>query len=110
MHLLANILMKLNIMDLINMSKVSRIWKKILENSKGAVQLYSKTMQTVIESSKLSLHATTRGYVVDFCSKVIDLGTSQKRCSSQVLQSAWSERFYLQPARQVCGGGKDTEE
>lgn len=64
MHLLANILMKLSGMDLINLSKVSRIWKKIRENNKGAVQLYSKTMQRVIESSKLSLHAATRGYVV----------------------------------------------
>lgn len=64
MHLLANILMKLSGMDLINLSKVSRIWKKILENNKGAVHLYSKTMQSLIESSKLSLHAATRGYVV----------------------------------------------
>lgn len=63
-HLLANILTKLSGMDLVNLSKVSRIWKKILENNKGAFQLYSKTMQRVIESSKLSLHATTRGYVV----------------------------------------------
>ncbi|XP_028620196.1 F-box only protein 5 isoform X1 [Grammomys surdaster] len=63
-HLLANILAKLNGMDLINLSKVSRIWKKILENDKGAFQLYSKAMQRVIESSKLSLHALTRGYVV----------------------------------------------
>lgn len=45
-HLLANILTKLSGMDLVNLSKVSRIWKKILENNKGAVQLYSKTMQS----------------------------------------------------------------
>lgn len=64
MHLLANILTKLSGMDLINLSKVSRMWKKILENDKGAFQLYSKAMQRVLESSKLSLHATTRGYVV----------------------------------------------
>ncbi|XP_021019629.1 F-box only protein 5 [Mus caroli] len=64
MHLLANILTKLSGMDLINLSKVSRIWKKILETNEGAFQLYSKTMQRVIESSKLSLQATTRGYVV----------------------------------------------
>ncbi|XP_031209491.1 F-box only protein 5 isoform X2 [Mastomys coucha] len=63
-HLLANILTKLSGMDLISLSKVSRIWKKILENDKGAFQLYSKAMRRVIESSKLSLHATTRGYVV----------------------------------------------
>lgn len=45
-HLLANVVMKLRGTDLINLSKVSRIWKKILENNKGAVQLYSKTMQS----------------------------------------------------------------
>lgn len=64
MHLLANIFMKLSGMDLINLSKVSRIWKKILESDKGAFQQYSKAMQRVIESNKLSLHASTRGYVV----------------------------------------------
>ncbi|XP_051020429.1 F-box only protein 5 [Acomys russatus] len=63
-HLLANILTKLSDMDLINLSKVSRIWKKILENDKGAFQLYSKAMQRVLENSKLSLHTTTRGFVV----------------------------------------------
>nr|XP_021517628.1 F-box only protein 5 [Meriones unguiculatus] len=63
-HLLANILTKLSDMDLINLSKVSRIWKKILENDKGAFQLYSKAIQKVLESSKLSLHTSTRGYVV----------------------------------------------
>ncbi|XP_076782858.1 F-box only protein 5 isoform X2 [Arvicanthis niloticus] len=64
MHLLANILTRLSGMDLINLSKVSRIWKKILENDKGAFQLYSKAMQRIIDSSKLSLHASTRGYVM----------------------------------------------
>ncbi|XP_006978143.1 F-box only protein 5 [Peromyscus maniculatus bairdii] len=63
-HLLANILTKLSGMDLINLSKVSRLWKKIVETDKGASQLYSKAMQRVLENSKLSLHASTRGYVV----------------------------------------------
>ncbi|XP_041536177.1 F-box only protein 5 [Microtus oregoni] len=63
-HLLANILTKLSGMDLINLSKVSRIWKKIVENDKGASQLYSRAMQRVLETNKLSLHTSTRGYVV----------------------------------------------
>ncbi|CAH7312065.1 F-box only protein 5 [Phodopus roborovskii] len=63
-HLLDNILTKLSDMDLINLSKVSRIWKKILESDKRAFQLYSKAMQRILENSKLSLHASTRGYVV----------------------------------------------
>ncbi|KAL1770166.1 F-box only protein 5 [Sigmodon hispidus] len=63
-HLVANILTKLSDVDLINLSNVSRIWKKIVENDKRASQLYSKAMQRVLESSKLSLHASTRGYVV----------------------------------------------
>ncbi|CAO2628597.1 F-box only protein 5 [Lemmus lemmus] len=64
-HLLANILTKLSGMDLINLSKVSRIWKKIVESDKGASQLYSRAMQRVLqETSKLSLHTSTRGYVV----------------------------------------------
>ncbi|KAL6048940.1 hypothetical protein STEG23_028064 [Scotinomys teguina] len=63
-HLLANILTKLSGVDLINLSKVSRLWKKIVENDKGASQLYSKAMQRVRENSKLSLHASTRGYVM----------------------------------------------
>ncbi|XP_038196007.1 F-box only protein 5 [Arvicola amphibius] len=63
-HLLANILTKLSGMDLINLSKVSRIWKKIVENDKGAFQLYSRAMQRVLEANKLSLHTSTRGYVV----------------------------------------------
>lgn len=62
MHLLANILTKLSGMDLINLSKVSRIWK-ILESGKGVLQQYSKVTR-VTESSKLSLHASTRGYAV----------------------------------------------
>ncbi|XP_057618564.1 F-box only protein 5 [Chionomys nivalis] len=63
-HLLANILTKLSGMDLINLCKVSRIWKKIVENDKGASQLYSRAMQRVLDTNKLSLHTSTRGYVV----------------------------------------------
>ncbi|XP_008852957.1 F-box only protein 5 isoform X2 [Nannospalax galili] len=61
-HLLANILTKLGDMDLINLSKVSRIWKKILEGDKGAFQLYNKAMQRVLENNKLSLCNSTRGH------------------------------------------------
>lgn len=63
-HLLANILTKLSDMDLINLSKVSKIWKKIVESDKRASQLYSKAMQRFLENSKLSLHASTRGFVL----------------------------------------------
>lgn len=49
-HLLANILTQLNDMDLINMSKVSTTWKKILEDDKGAFQLYNKAIQRVTVS------------------------------------------------------------
>nr|XP_045015733.1 F-box only protein 5 isoform X2 [Jaculus jaculus] len=64
-HLLANILTRLSDMDLINLSKVSRVWKKILEDDKSAFQLYSKAIQRrVFESSKISLHASTREYAM----------------------------------------------
>ncbi|XP_008563486.1 PREDICTED: F-box only protein 5-like, partial [Galeopterus variegatus] len=46
-HLLANILAQLSDMDLINVCKVSTTWKKILEDDKGAFQLYSKAVQKV---------------------------------------------------------------
>uniref|UniRef100_A0A8C5K136 F-box protein 5 n=1 Tax=Jaculus jaculus TaxID=51337 RepID=A0A8C5K136_JACJA len=62
-HLLANILTRLSDMDLINLSKVSRVWKKILEDDKSAFQLYSKAIQRR-ESSKISLHASTREYAM----------------------------------------------
>ncbi|XP_002714999.1 F-box only protein 5 [Oryctolagus cuniculus] len=64
-HLLANILTQLSDMDLINVSKVSTTWKKILEDDKGAFQLYSKAMQKVTENNiKFSPHASTREYVM----------------------------------------------
>ncbi|XP_023556697.1 F-box only protein 5-like [Octodon degus] len=63
-HLLANILAQLSDMDLINVSKVSTTWKKILENDKGASHLYKKAMERVTEKSiKFSPHASTREYV-----------------------------------------------
>ncbi|XP_027959166.1 F-box only protein 5 isoform X2 [Eumetopias jubatus] len=52
-HLLANILTQLNDMDLINMSKVSTTWKKILEDDKGAFQLYNKAIQRVTVAKTL---------------------------------------------------------
>ncbi|KAM5167029.1 F-box only protein 5 [Callospermophilus lateralis] len=64
-HLLANILTQLSDMDLINMSKVSTAWKKILEDDKATFQLYNKAMQRVTENSiKCSPHASTREYVM----------------------------------------------
>ncbi|XP_045721725.1 F-box only protein 5 isoform X1 [Mirounga angustirostris] len=64
-HLLANILTQLNDMDLINMSKVSTTWKKILEDDKGAFQLYNKAIQRVTEKNiKFSPHASTREYTM----------------------------------------------
>ncbi|XP_022376616.1 F-box only protein 5 isoform X2 [Enhydra lutris kenyoni] len=52
-HLLANILTQLNDMDLINVSKVSTTWKKILEDDKGAFQLYNKAIQRVTVAKTL---------------------------------------------------------
>ncbi|KAM6181530.1 F-box only protein 5 [Erethizon dorsatum] len=64
-HLLANILAQLSDMDLINVSKVSTTWKKILEDDKGASHLYKKAMQRVTAKSiKFSPHASTREYVM----------------------------------------------
>uniref|UniRef100_A0A8C0MZV2 ZBR-type domain-containing protein n=1 Tax=Canis lupus familiaris TaxID=9615 RepID=A0A8C0MZV2_CANLF len=64
-HLLANILTQLNDMDLINVSRVSTTWKKILEDDKRALQLYNKAIQRVTEKSiKFSPHASTREYVM----------------------------------------------
>ncbi|XP_017535854.2 F-box only protein 5 [Manis javanica] len=60
-HLLANILTQLSDMDLINVSKVSTTWKKILEDDKGALQLYHKAIQRVTEKNiKFSPNASTR--------------------------------------------------
>lgn len=62
-HLLANILTQLSDMDLINVSKVSITWKKILEDDKRALQLYNKAIQRVTEKNiKFSSHALTREY------------------------------------------------
>ncbi|XP_077005422.1 F-box only protein 5 [Tamandua tetradactyla] len=62
-HLLANILTQLCDMDLINVAKVSTTWKKILEDDKGALQLYNKAVQRVTENNiKFSPHASTREY------------------------------------------------
>ncbi|XP_016071424.1 PREDICTED: F-box only protein 5 isoform X2 [Miniopterus natalensis] len=64
-HLLANILAQLSDMDLINVSKVSTTWKKILEDDKGALQLYNKAIQRVTEKNiKFSSDALTREYVM----------------------------------------------
>lgn len=64
-HLLANILTQLSDMDLINVSKVSTTWKKILEDDKGALQLYNKAIQRVTEKNiKFSPHASTRENVM----------------------------------------------
>ncbi|XP_004673999.1 PREDICTED: F-box only protein 5 [Condylura cristata] len=64
-HLLKTILAQLSDMDLINVSKVSTTWKKILEDDKGAFQLYNKAIQRVIEkNTKFSPHASTREYVM----------------------------------------------
>uniref|UniRef100_A0A8D0MYQ2 F-box domain-containing protein n=1 Tax=Sus scrofa TaxID=9823 RepID=A0A8D0MYQ2_PIG len=64
-HLLANILTQLSDMDLINVSRVSTTWKKILEDDKGALQLYNKAIQRITEKNiKFSPHASTREYVL----------------------------------------------
>ncbi|KAG8510715.1 F-box only protein 5, partial [Galemys pyrenaicus] len=63
-HLLKTILAQLSDMDLINVSKVSTTWKKILEDDKGALQRYNKAIQRVTEkNTKFSPHASTREYV-----------------------------------------------
>ncbi|XP_054424957.1 F-box only protein 5 [Pteronotus mesoamericanus] len=63
-QLLANILTQLSDMDLVNVSKVSKIWKKILEDDNRALQLYNKAVQRVTEKNiKFSSHASTREYV-----------------------------------------------
>ncbi|XP_046525842.1 F-box only protein 5 isoform X1 [Equus quagga] len=64
-HVLANILTQLNDMDLISVSKVSTTWKKILEDDKGAMQLYNKAIQRVSEKNiKFSPQASTREYAM----------------------------------------------
>ncbi|CAK6446503.1 unnamed protein product [Pipistrellus nathusii] len=64
-HLLANILTQLSDMDLINVSKVSITWKKILEDDKWALQLYNKAIQRITEKNiKFSSHASTREHVM----------------------------------------------
>ncbi|XP_012788426.2 F-box only protein 5 [Sorex araneus] len=64
-HLLKYILTQLNDMDLISVSKVSTTWKKILEDDKGALQLYNKAVQRVAEKKiKFSSQAFTREYTV----------------------------------------------
>ncbi|KAL2792830.1 F-box only protein 5 isoform b [Daubentonia madagascariensis] len=64
-HLLTNILTQLSDMDLINVSKVSTTWKKILEDDKRAFQLYNKAVQGVTEGNiKFSPHASTREYIM----------------------------------------------
>ncbi|XP_066104317.1 F-box only protein 5 [Saccopteryx bilineata] len=63
-HLLVNILTQLSDMDLINVSKVSTTWKKILEDDKGTLQSYNKAIQRVTEKNvTFSLHASTREFV-----------------------------------------------
>lgn len=64
-HLLKVILTQLSDMDLVNVSKVTKTWKKILEDDKGILQLYNKAIQRVAEKSiKVSPHASTREYVM----------------------------------------------
>ncbi|XP_008069538.1 F-box only protein 5 isoform X2 [Carlito syrichta] len=64
-HLLANVLAQLNDMDLINVSKVSTTWKKILEDDTVAFQLYNRAVQRITENiTKFSPHASTRDYVM----------------------------------------------
>ncbi|ELK09906.1 F-box only protein 5 [Pteropus alecto] len=64
-HLLANILTQLSDMDLINVSKVSTTWKKILEDDKRALQLYNEAIRRVTEKSiKFSPHGSTRENVM----------------------------------------------
>ncbi|XP_008583892.1 PREDICTED: F-box only protein 5 [Galeopterus variegatus] len=49
---------------LLRVCKVSTTWKKILEDDKGAFQLYSKAVQKVTKNIKFSTHSTTREYVM----------------------------------------------
>lgn len=48
-----------------SVSRVSTTWKKILEDDKGALQLYNKAIQRITEKNiKFSPHASTREYVL----------------------------------------------
>ncbi|XP_074846459.1 F-box only protein 5 [Carettochelys insculpta] len=64
-HLLANILRHLNEMDLINVAKVSKTWKKILKEDKWAFQVYSRAVKSLSDASaQPSEHTITREYVL----------------------------------------------
>ncbi|XP_032002039.1 F-box only protein 5 isoform X3 [Hylobates moloch] len=62
-HLLATILAQLSDMDLINVSKVSTTWKKILEDDKGAFQLYSKAIQRVTVAKTLKKNESLKACI-----------------------------------------------
>ncbi|XP_006115041.2 F-box only protein 5 [Pelodiscus sinensis] len=64
-HLLANILRHLDEMDLINVAKVSKTWKKILKEDKWAFQVYNRAVKSLSDGSvPPSEHTVTREYVL----------------------------------------------
>uniref|UniRef100_A0A8D0N1D0 ZBR-type domain-containing protein n=1 Tax=Sus scrofa TaxID=9823 RepID=A0A8D0N1D0_PIG len=62
-HLLANILTQLSDMDLINVSRVSTTWKKILEDDKGALQLYNKAIQRITVAKTLKKNESLKACI-----------------------------------------------
>uniref|UniRef100_A0A452QW60 F-box protein 5 n=1 Tax=Ursus americanus TaxID=9643 RepID=A0A452QW60_URSAM len=85
-HLLANILTQLNDMDLINVSKVSTTWKKILEDDKGAFQLYNKAIQRVTVAKTLKENESLKACI---------------RCNSPAKYDGYLQRAICK--REGCG-------
>ncbi|XP_029452424.1 F-box only protein 5 isoform X2 [Rhinatrema bivittatum] len=62
-HLLAKILRHLSERDLINVARVSKTWKKIIETDHWAFQMYSTAVNSDLEA-RLSSHIARREYVL----------------------------------------------
>ncbi|NXM44026.1 FBX5 protein, partial [Gymnorhina tibicen] len=63
-HILANILRHLSEMDLVNFSKVSTTWQKILQEDKWIFQMYSRAVKNLLNVTKAPEHAATREFVL----------------------------------------------
>uniref|UniRef100_A0A8C0KQA2 F-box protein 5 n=1 Tax=Canis lupus dingo TaxID=286419 RepID=A0A8C0KQA2_CANLU len=85
-HLLANILTQLNDMDLINVSRVSTTWKKILEDDKRALQLYNKAIQRVTVAKTLKENESLKACI---------------RCNSPAKYDCYLQRAICK--REGCG-------
>ncbi|XP_005891607.2 F-box only protein 5 isoform X2 [Bos mutus] len=85
-HLLANILTQLSEMDLINVSKVSTTWKKILEDDKVALQLYNKAIQRITVAKTLKKNESLKACI---------------RCNSPAKYDCYLQRATCK--RESCG-------